>query len=180
MAAIPGPMVDIETMGIEDIGIYELGAGGWCWPEVMSAHVGCGLTEDEGDDIIGCWLLCDCPFCWEIGWTWGVGVSAGCWASGVDCWEGCVGDVTGVWPWFPTGVFPGPGCFIIFLYFERLFWNQILTWKKNKTFVYTVVMCQSFMKIVNTQFERYDWLIINYRYIPTDIRNNHWTYSNFY
>jgi hypothetical protein len=28
LAAIPGPMVGIEAMGIEDIGIYELGAGG--------------------------------------------------------------------------------------------------------------------------------------------------------
>lgn len=59
----------------------------------------------------------------------------------------------GLWPpWFgpPSGIPPTPGAcaaFIIFLYFERRFWNQIFTyksrdrWIKNIKFIF---LCQSF------------------------------------
>jgi hypothetical protein len=46
------------------------------------------------------------------------------------CW---LGD-PGIWPpevsMFGGGTEPGPA-FIIFLYFDRRFWNQILTWKEK-------------------------------------------------
>lgn len=46
-------MLGIDDIDIVDIGIYEFGADDWCAPEFIS-HVGCGLTDDDGDDIIGC------------------------------------------------------------------------------------------------------------------------------
>lgn len=102
---------------------------------------GCGLTLDDCGGIMGWWwpfgtlLLWGCCCWWDIGPCCDVGISDGCCDGGGDACGGCC------WGWGvtepglppPIPLCPVPGfCFMIFLYFDRLFWNQIFTWKYTR------------------------------------------------